>query len=384
MHRIFIVVSIIFLTIVGYLAYSNQQTQTKNAKLSTDLSSTQMILAQTKKELDELKGQDQVKINADLKAEIANIEKTYSDSIDVFDGISDLKAQGVKTSKLDTLFADAINKLSKRDFSGADKELKDLSGQISTEKGKIAAANTPAAAPAPASNIPPSSGYSRQSVHTDAGDFVVAIISGDLNSTRVIIDTASDGTCTNDCPVLALGDYVSRSGAYAGVNGSYFCPEAYPQCAGKTNSFDTLLMNKNKVYFNSDNNVYSSVPAAIFYGNTARFVGASSEWGRDTSVDAVIANQPLLVSGGNVVFGGSSDPKQGSVGPRSFVASKGSTAYIGVVFNATVAESALAMKALGMDNALNLDSGGSTALWSGGYKVGPGRNIPNAVLFVSK
>ena len=27
---------------------------------------------------------------------------------------------------------------------------------------------------------------------------------------------------------------------------------------------------------------------------------------------------------------------------------------------------------------------GSTALWSGGYKVGPGRNIPNAILFVNK
>ena len=41
-------------------------------------------------------------------------------------------------------------------------------------------------------------------------------------------------------------------------------------------------------------------------------------------------------------------------------------------------------KALGLENALNLDSGGSTALWSGGYKVGPGRNIPNAILFIRK
>ena len=38
----------------------------------------------------------------------------------------------------------------------------------------------------------------------------------------------------------------------------------------------------------------------------------------------------------------------------------------------------------GMENALNLDEGGSTALWSGGYKAGPGRNIPNAVLFVKR
>lgn len=143
-------------------------------------------------------------------------------------------------------------------------------------------------------------------------------------------------------------------------------------------------MNKNKVYFNSDNNVYSTVPAVIFLGGSMRFVGQSQQWGRDTSVDGVIANQPLLVSGGNVAFSGGSDPKQGSKGNRSFVANKGNVAYIGVVHNATVAEAAIALKGLGMDGALNLDSGGSTALWSGGYKLGPGRNIPNAILFVKK
>ena len=42
------------------------------------------------------------------------------------------------------------------------------------------------------------------------------------------------------------------------------------------------------------------------------------------------------------------------------------------------------LKAMGLENALNLDSGGSVALWSGGYKAGPGRNIPNAILFVRK
>ena len=41
-------------------------------------------------------------------------------------------------------------------------------------------------------------------------------------------------------------------------------------------------------------------------------------------------------------------------------------------------------KAMVMENALNLDDGGSTALYSGGYKVGPGRDLPNAVLFVRK
>ena len=115
-----------------------------------------------------------------------------------------------------------------------------------------------------------------------------------------------------------------------------------------------------------------------------RFVGAASQWGRDTGVDGVLSNYPLLVTGGNVAFGGDSDPKKGSKGSRSFVANKGSTAYIGVVHSATVAESARVLKAMGMENALNLDDGGSTALYSGGYKVGPGRDLPNAVLFVRK
>jgi hypothetical protein len=143
-------------------------------------------------------------------------------------------------------------------------------------------------------------------------------------------------------------------------------------------------MNKNKTYFNSSNNVYSNNPAVIFGGGYIRFVSAASQWGRDTGIDGMLSNYPLLVEGSNVKFGGDDDPKKGSVGNRSFVANKGNTVYIGVVHSATVAQAARALKAMGMENALNLDSGGSTALWSGGYKVGPGRDIPNVILFVRK
>ncbi|MBI4157530.1 phosphodiester glycosidase family protein [Candidatus Woesebacteria bacterium] len=239
--------------------------------------------------------------------------------------------------------------------------------------------------PAPViSNAPPGAGYSRQSVSSDAGVFTVSMIAADISSTRVIVDTASPGDCSNNCPVLSLGDYVVRNGAYAGINGSYFCPADYSSCSGKTNTFDTLLMNKDKVYFNSANNVYSNNPAVIFGGGYIRFVGAASEWGRDTGIDSMISNYPLLLAGGNITFGGDDDPKKGSKGSRSFVANKGNNVYIGVVHSATVAESARVMKALGFENALNLDNGGSTALYSGGYKVGPGRALPNVILFVKR
>jgi exopolysaccharide biosynthesis protein len=236
----------------------------------------------------------------------------------------------------------------------------------------------------PTSSILPTNGYVRQKVVTDRGTFTVSIVAANLNSTRVIVDTASDSSCSNDCPVLSLRDYVTRSGAYAGINGGYFCPSSYPSCSGKKNSFDTLLMNKKKVYFNSDNNVYSTVPAVIFSGGSARFVGQSLEWGRDTGPDAVLANYPLLIQDGGIRFTGSGDGKLNGKGNRSFVGSRDNYAYIGIVQNATVADVAVVLKTMGMRNALNLDSGGSTALWSGGYKFGPGRGIPNALLFVRK
>lgn len=256
-----------------------------------------------------------------------------------------------------------------------------------TLASKPIASPIPTAAPQPAttSNAPPGAGFSRQTVTVDGQSFPVSIVAADLNSTKVIVDTASDSDCANNCPVLSLADYVSRNGAYAGINGSFFCPPEYPSCAGKTNSFDTLLMNRNKHYFNSDNNVYSTIPAVIFSPGSARFVGRSLEWGRDTGVDSVIANYPQLLAGGNITFTEApNEPKFGQRGARGFIATKGNMVYIGDVFNATMGESAKVMKALGMDNALNLDEGGSTALWSGGYKAGPGRNIPNVVLFVNR
>ncbi len=331
----------------------------------------------------DLENQDQYKINQDLKKEISNIETTFGQAVSTYEDLVKLRGETKDTSKFDVQFADILSLLSKQNWATAGAELTTLNSGISDEFAKIAASFV-IPANVPASNAPPGSGFSQQTVSVDGTSFLVDIIAGDLGSTRVIVDTASDHDCFNNCPTLPLGDYVSRNGAYAGVNGSYFCPAEYPTCVGKTNTFDTLLMNKNKVYFNSANNVYSTVPAVIFLGGSVRFVGRSLDWGMYTSPDSLIANRPLLVSGGNIVFTGEGEPKEGNRGGRSFVANRGNTVYIGVVFNASVAESAKVLHALGMDNAINLDDGGSVALWSGGYKAGPGRNIPNAVLFVRK
>jgi len=48
-----------------------------------------------------------------------------------------------------------------------------------------------------------------------------------------------------------------------------------------------------------------------------------------------------------------------------------------------VPQIALVMQALGARDAMNLDGGGSVAMWiNGGYVVGPGRQLPNAILLL--
>lgn len=371
-----IVFLIIFFARNFYLEKNLKTTNSKASNLSSKLSKIQQQLTL-------LKNEDQYKKNIQLEDEIKNIHDNYLGVVSSYEALLDLKTKVKDTSDIDKLFAQALNYLSDKNYASASADITVINSLIKQENDKLVASFT-IPANVTQSNSPPGSGYSAQTVQTDSGSFLVYIVAADLNSTRVIVDTASDSDCSNNCPILPLSDYVARNGAFAGINGTYFCPAEYPSCAGKTNSYDLLVMNKNKQYFNSSNNVYSTNPAVIFSGNSARFVGQALEWGRDTGVDSVLSNYPLLVSGGNVVYSGGGDPKFAPKGPRDFIGAKGNTVYIGMISNASMEDAAKVLKALGLDNALNLDEGGSTALWYGGYKAGPGRNIPNAILFVRK
>lgn len=378
--------------VIGGGVWAYQQQQATQARLaesdaayaaaSTNLSALSEQLSTAEASLSALLQEDQLVKNQKLEEEIKNIQRVFGIAVARYEDLLSLRLPTPQSQPLEKLLTKALVYLSQKNYSSASAELTKLDAEI-TKQEALAVAAIPANVPA--IQAAPEGGYRRQQVATDFGTYLVDVIAADLNSTRVVVETAASGDCANDCPVAALGDYVGRAGGFAGINGPYFCPAEYPSCAGKTNSFDTLLMNKNKVYFNSENNIYSTVPAVIFSGSSARFVGASQEWGRDTGVDSVIAAQPLLLSGGAVRFGGDGDPKKGGRGARSFIGTKGSTVYIGVVRGATVAEVAHVLKAMGLENALNLDSGGSTALMSGGkYLAGPGRATPFGIVLVRK
>lgn len=379
-----IIGAIYIITDRNNVATRQQQTDIENQKLLQDIDEVSNRLEAAETEVTNLKNEDQFQRNEKLQAEIKNIETTYTQTVQEYERILDLRSDGGKVTSLETQFSQILSQLAKRDYVNATATLQTLKTNIQTVRSQLDAAQAPVPENIPASNTPPASGYSRQAVETEIGRFQVDILSADLGSTKVVVETASSSDCRDNCPVSSLADFVARAGGYAGINGPYFCPAEYPSCAGKTNSFDTLLMNKNKTYFNSDNNVYSTVPAYIF-STSARLVGRSSEWGRDTSPDSVIASQPMVLGGGNITFGGDGDPKKGSRGNRSFIANKGNTVYIGVVRSATVAEVGYVLKTLGLENGLNLDSGGSTAFYvNGRYVAGPGRNTPFGIVLVRR
>src|SRR3989344_7807928 len=80
----------------------------------------------------------------------------------------------------------------------------------STPKPTVKPTVKPSSTPAPApvvNNAPPGSGFSSQTVSAEGKNYKVAIVAADLNSTKVIVDTASSSDCSADCPVLSLGEF---------------------------------------------------------------------------------------------------------------------------------------------------------------------------------
>lgn len=327
-----------------------------------------------------------------------DIEMTIvSDKKKELDGkLKAYKAQGVVTTSVDGDIGSVVRLIEEKQFNEADMKIASVSASLDIllvkkkEADRVAAAaSAQRAATAAVSASSGSHRYERKTVSTSRGAFLVDVITINLSSPglRIVTDTANDSDCTNNCPTLPLMSYVSRNGGFAGINGTYFCPVEYPSCVGKTGSFDQLVYNTRLgKYLNDAQNKWSTSPLFTFdSGNGAHFYTATYQFGRG-SIQAALANHPILVSGGGIaVSEGSLDEKSRTAKmARGALGVKGSTLYAVIGRSATVGDMAYVMQSLGVDNAINLDGGGSSAMVFGSsYKVGPGRGIPNAIIFVN-
>lgn len=232
---------------------------------------------------------------------------------------------------------------------------------------------------------PPGAGFSSMNVATEKGNFSASVLMIDLNGAKIVTDTANDSDCADSCPTLTLQDFVNRNGGFAGVNGSYFCPDSYPDCASKKNSFDFPVYNsKLNKWINQGNLFWDNRAIVYFDGTGAHYLQNAKDF--NGGLSAGITNYPGLLNNRSVQI----DDNQSGLSDKQ--KAKGTKVGIGVSGNRNVMvviaqdvnmlEFAHVFKSLGAQGALNLDTGGSTALYyNGRYLAGPGRNLPNAIIF---
>lgn len=223
------------------------------------------------------------------------------------------------------------------------------------------------------------SGYSVTKIKTDKGTFSVHLIKASGVKVKTLV--AASDTCKDNCATKSLADYVKDGGGFAGMNGTYFCPPDYSTCGGKTNSFDFAMYDSNKKkWFNKNALTWFKTSITVFNDGHGKVYKKTSDFSGDAS--AAISNFPALVKDGETAIDDelvTSYQKQ--KGTKGAIGVNGDTIYLALISNASIYDAASVMKAIGAKNAMNLDGGGSSAMYiNGKYVVGPGRSLPNAVV----
>lgn len=237
-------------------------------------------------------------------------------------------------------------------------------------------APSPSSIPTPAPK-PQSSGGST----TVGVNYTVATFN--LGSITVVTDSANDDDCASNCPVKPLASYILENGGRAGINGTYFCPPDYSWCAQKINTYDfPIWNNRKKKWMRADTLFWNGRGMFVFRGGSAQFFSCAACSGAPSDINGGIVNYPALLAGGNDVLdeGSLTDNLKVTKGTRSAIGTGGGKLFLVVARGANMRDLVNIFKALGATDALNLDGGGSSALYDGGYKAGPGRALPNALI----
>lgn len=241
--------------------------------------------------------------------------------------------------------------------------------------------------------------YRPMKVATERGTFDVQVAMVRKDRFAMRTEVAANPDCVDGCAAKPLADYATDAGALIGIHGTYFCPPDYSSCAGKTNTFlSPVFKSSTQVMYEPFGLQVHQGPLLVYGadGQYRMYLRATESGGSvatleskmGTTLVAAIANHPALVKDGVIIV--ESEPLL-EEGQRTVKATRAGLGFDGtrvmmvVAKSATVVDLASIMRALGATDALNLDGGGSTALLYGGaYKAGPGRLLPNAVMFVPR
>ncbi len=238
----------------------------------------------------------------------------------------------------------------------------------------------------------------RKEVTVNEENFFIDLITINLDNPnlKIITDTANSEDCLGKCVAQPLIDYVISNNAFAAINASYF-----DTSAAKLNYYFFPVYNSRlQTFINSSQLKYPTTgPIMAFDTNNKFYYFKDSRDFKSVSnfesvygikLQAAIGNKPRLIENGqNLLIDWEVDEGQLKTKTlRNAIAYKAGsnggkgTIYLVVARSATVVDLAEILKVMEVDYAINLDGGYSSALYyNDEYMVGPGRNIPNAILF---
>ncbi|MFA5954766.1 MAG: phosphodiester glycosidase family protein [Patescibacteria group bacterium] len=229
------------------------------------------------------------------------------------------------------------------------------------------------------------------------GSFPTKVITLKKDAYEMVTATTENSDCKSNCLALPLQTYVEQNNGFAGIHGTYFCPPDYPECAGKINTFlppvfntkSNLMINESSLKFHVRPFIaYTADGAYLYFHRTNAFGNTVTQFEKNTTKNVLgaIGNWPSLVENGiSVVSGETQEPTFASRRTRGGIGWNNDDIFLVVTGNATVDEFSSVFLSLGATFAMNLDGGGSAALFlNGKYLTGPGRALPNAIIFRKK
>lgn len=242
--------------------------------------------------------------------------------------------------------------------------------------------------------------YMKEVTTASGEDFYIDVVEVDLDDPEleIITDTASLKDCSENCPARSLGEFVLENDGFAGINATYFNTSNskrnyyfFPVYNSETG--DMINQDQLKYWttgpmmaFDKENNFY-------YFKDSREFKSVDHlEEIYDTELQAALGNKPRLIEEGmNLLIDWELDDYQEKYkSRRSALAYQEEAGGKGKLFlvvarQATVPDLADILKAMKIDYALNLDGGHSTSLfYNDEYMIGPGRDIPNALIFRKK
>ena len=254
--------------------------------------------------------------------------------------------------------------------------------------------------------------YEHKIISTAGTAFTIDVVEIDLDNPnlKIITDTADSDSCKSNCQARTLGKYVFTHSGFAGINGSYFCASSgceglnyyyypiYNSDLGKMINSEQLKYwttgpimawdENNKFYYFKDSRDF---PIQGWSASNGKNVAQAFEENYGVKLQAAIGNRPRLIENKmDLLIEWDIDDKQRNTKAlRNAIAFKSSPnlyskgiIYLVIAHNATVPDLANIMKEMEVDYALNLDGGYSSALiYNNEYMIGPGRDIPNAIIF---